>query len=228
MCTRATWTCAAQATVSPSPAHTEPRYVLLSQCACVFVLSPNQSTQNLSNLFPSHTSSPLFSPFCCSQPMRVNPRQRALHAVFRTYLDVMHVQRDEQGRLFTLAAAQQEAAAADDSQKQQQGASQVSELFTLLLVRCMAVPPLHAGSRAARGSCWRRFTETAAVCIAGEQSLHSSASVLHADKGSFEAALGSAGEHGEPGMAASMTAAGIHRPESAAPAVVAAAMPCPF
>jgi len=54
-----------------------------------------------------------------AQPMRVNPRQRSLHAVFRTYLDVMHVQRDEQGRLFTLAAAQQEAAAADASQKQQ-------------------------------------------------------------------------------------------------------------
>jgi len=66
--------------------------------------------------------------------MRVNPRQRALHAVFRTYLDVMHVQRDEQGRLFTLAAAQQEAAAADVTQKQQ-----ASQVCVRVFCMCMGV-----------------------------------------------------------------------------------------
>lgn len=49
---------------------------------------------------------------CLAQPIRLNPRQRSLHAVFRTYIDVMHVQRDEQGRQFTLAAQRTAAAAA--------------------------------------------------------------------------------------------------------------------
>ncbi|GFH24102.1 DNA helicase, partial [Haematococcus lacustris] len=36
--------------------------------------------------------------------MRVQPHTNNLHAVFRTFLDAMHIQRDEQGRLFTVAA----------------------------------------------------------------------------------------------------------------------------
>jgi DNA replication licensing factor MCM4 len=34
---------------------------------------------------------------------------RILHAAFRTFIDVMHVQRDEAGRMFTVAAAREEA-----------------------------------------------------------------------------------------------------------------------
>jgi len=101
------------------------RPILTGRCA-----HGNQTPSFRPPSLPASTSKPLSHsrpPFPCLpprpsalQPLRVNPRQRALHAVFRTYLDVMHVQRDEQGRLFTLAAAQQEAAAADvESQKQQ-------------------------------------------------------------------------------------------------------------
>lgn len=36
-------------------------------------------------------------------PMRVNPRQRVLHALYKTYIDVNHIQRDEKSRLFSLA-----------------------------------------------------------------------------------------------------------------------------
>jgi hypothetical protein len=32
--------------------------------------------------------------------LRVNPRQRAAHALFKTYLDVLHVAKDEGDRLF--------------------------------------------------------------------------------------------------------------------------------
>eukprot|EP00882_Tetradesmus_deserticola_P034770 GHRQ01040035.1.p2 GENE.GHRQ01040035.1~~GHRQ01040035.1.p2 ORF type:complete len:102 (-),score=30.84 GHRQ01040035.1:54-359(-) len=32
--------------------------------------------------------------------LRVNPRQRAAHALFKTYLDVVHVAKDEGDRLF--------------------------------------------------------------------------------------------------------------------------------
>lgn len=32
--------------------------------------------------------------------LRVNPRQRASHALFKTYLDVLHVAKDEADRLF--------------------------------------------------------------------------------------------------------------------------------
>ena len=52
------------------------------------------------------------------QPMRVNPRQRMLHALFRTSLDVMHIQRDEQGHLFTVAA-QKEAKQAAEAREQE-------------------------------------------------------------------------------------------------------------
>lgn len=36
--------------------------------------------------------------------MRVNPRQHALHALYKTYIDVNHIQRDEKARLFSVAA----------------------------------------------------------------------------------------------------------------------------
>ncbi|GLC33284.1 hypothetical protein PLESTB_000350900 [Pleodorina starrii] len=36
-------------------------------------------------------------------PFRANPRQAALHALFRTYLDVVHIHRDETRRLFSTA-----------------------------------------------------------------------------------------------------------------------------
>ncbi|GFR47266.1 hypothetical protein Agub_g8953 [Astrephomene gubernaculifera] len=39
-------------------------------------------------------------------PIRANPRQAALHALFRTYVDVVHVHRDETRRLFTTAGGQ--------------------------------------------------------------------------------------------------------------------------
>ncbi|GIL91733.1 hypothetical protein Vretimale_14863 [Volvox reticuliferus] len=39
-------------------------------------------------------------------PIRANPRQAALHALFRTYVDVIHIHRDETRRLFTQAAGQ--------------------------------------------------------------------------------------------------------------------------
>ncbi|KAG2441090.1 hypothetical protein HXX76_003942 [Chlamydomonas incerta] len=38
-------------------------------------------------------------------PVRANPRQAALYAMFRTYVDVVHVHRDESRRLFSAAAA---------------------------------------------------------------------------------------------------------------------------
>jgi hypothetical protein len=47
--------------------------------------------------------------------MRVNPQHNTLHAVFRTHLDALHVSREQQGRLFTLAA-QQEAAAREGAE----------------------------------------------------------------------------------------------------------------
>jgi len=37
--------------------------------------------------------------------LRVNPRQRAVHALFKTYLDVVHVARADEGKMFTGAAA---------------------------------------------------------------------------------------------------------------------------
>ena len=33
-------------------------------------------------------------------PMRVNPRQRAIKSVYRTFIRVLHIQRDEQSSLF--------------------------------------------------------------------------------------------------------------------------------
>ncbi|MEW5317187.1 MAG: hypothetical protein WDW38_008512 [Sanguina aurantia] len=44
-------------------------------------------------------------------PMRVNPRQHALHALYKTYIDVNHIQRDEKARLFSVAADGASAAA---------------------------------------------------------------------------------------------------------------------
>lgn len=32
--------------------------------------------------------------------MRVNPRQRSLHALFKTYLDVLHFEKDAGTRMF--------------------------------------------------------------------------------------------------------------------------------
>lgn len=32
--------------------------------------------------------------------MRVNPRQRSLHALYKTYIDIIHIQRDERERIF--------------------------------------------------------------------------------------------------------------------------------
>lgn len=43
-----------------------------------------------------------------AQPMRANPRQASLHALFRTYIDVVHVARDESRRLFSVPAGQQD------------------------------------------------------------------------------------------------------------------------
>lgn len=37
-------------------------------------------------------------------PMRANPRQTALQSLFRTYIDVIHVQREESRRVFSQAA----------------------------------------------------------------------------------------------------------------------------
>ncbi|GIL62005.1 hypothetical protein Vafri_16331 [Volvox africanus] len=39
-------------------------------------------------------------------PIRANPRQAALHALFRTYVDVIHIHRDETRRLFTQSLGQ--------------------------------------------------------------------------------------------------------------------------
>ncbi|KAG2484937.1 hypothetical protein HYH03_016323 [Edaphochlamys debaryana] len=41
-------------------------------------------------------------------PIRANPRQTALHALFRTYVDVVHCHRDESRRLFSAAKPQEE------------------------------------------------------------------------------------------------------------------------
>jgi hypothetical protein len=51
--------------------------------------------------FPSihHTLTAPAGIFRASQ-LRVNPRQRAAHALFKTYLDVLHVAKDEGDRLF--------------------------------------------------------------------------------------------------------------------------------
>lgn len=49
-------------------------------------------------------------------PFRVNPRQAALHALFKTYIDVVHVQRDESRRIFSVANAKAAAAAAKDKE----------------------------------------------------------------------------------------------------------------
>lgn len=37
--------------------------------------------------------------------MRVNPNQRALHALFKTYLDIVHVQKDETAQLYKASPA---------------------------------------------------------------------------------------------------------------------------
>lgn len=37
--------------------------------------------------------------------MRLNPKNRTLHALYRTYIDVNHIQRDETAQLFSLANA---------------------------------------------------------------------------------------------------------------------------
>eukprot|EP00798_Chlamydomonas_sp_ICE-L_P007906 gene7906-1118_t len=59
-------------------------------------------------------------------PMRVNPRQRAMHALFKTHIDCNHIQRDENSRLFSLAGKEAEAAAAAAAAeaKEAPGASQ--------------------------------------------------------------------------------------------------------
>jgi len=55
-------------------------------------------------------------------PMRVNPKQRALHALYKTYIDVNHIHRDEKSRLFSVALTreQQQAAAEGGADRQQQ------------------------------------------------------------------------------------------------------------
>ena len=35
-----------------------------------------------------------------AQPLRVNPRQRAIKSIFKTYINVLHIYKDEQSRLF--------------------------------------------------------------------------------------------------------------------------------
>ena len=44
--------------------------------------------------------------------LRVNPRQRAVHALFKTYLDVVHVARADEAKLFAGSPAATGAAAA--------------------------------------------------------------------------------------------------------------------
>jgi len=81
-------------------------------------------------------------------PIRTNPRQRSLHAVFRTYIDVMHIQRDEQGRLFTVAAAKvaaQEAAATQAAEAAQVG----SQPRPAVSGGTTAPPPTSGGARPA-------------------------------------------------------------------------------
>ena len=43
-------------------------------------------------------------------PMRVKPRMRMLKSIYKTHIDILHVQRDEKSRLFSVA---QDQAAAD-------------------------------------------------------------------------------------------------------------------
>ncbi len=64
---------------------------------------------NLDDHPPELPRSPLPPAGCYrAQPMRANPRQAALHALFRTYIDVVHVARDESRRLFSVPAGQQD------------------------------------------------------------------------------------------------------------------------
>lgn len=37
-------------------------------------------------------------------PLRVNPRQRACYALYKTYLDIIHIQRDETAQMFAASA----------------------------------------------------------------------------------------------------------------------------
>ncbi len=37
-------------------------------------------------------------------PLRVNPRQRAYYALYKTYLDIIHIERDETAQMFAAAA----------------------------------------------------------------------------------------------------------------------------
>ena len=46
-------------------------------------------------------------------PMRVKPRMRMLKSIYKTHIDILHVQRDEKSRLFSVA---QDQAAADAAQ----------------------------------------------------------------------------------------------------------------
>jgi DNA replicative helicase MCM subunit Mcm2 (Cdc46/Mcm family) len=54
-------------------------------------------------------------------PMRVNPRNTALRSVYKAHIDVLHIQRDEGSRLFSLNApvdedlTQQPATPSEDS-----------------------------------------------------------------------------------------------------------------
>ena len=41
--------------------------------------------------------------------MRVNPRLRVLKSIYKTHLDVLHVKRDENAKLFSLSADRPEA-----------------------------------------------------------------------------------------------------------------------
>lgn len=90
-------------------------------------------------------------------PIKVNPRQRTLHAMYRTYLDVVHIAKEEKGRQFADVAAMK--AASQEASRPRRASTPDSQVRPLGCCSSGAPAPVLVA-----GFC--RITRLAAVCRA--------------------------------------------------------------
>eukprot|EP00884_Botryococcus_braunii_P014652 jgi/Botrbrau1/23188/Bobra.0041s0036.1 len=54
-----------------------------------------------------------------AQPLRVNPRNRALKAVYKSHIDVLHIQKEESSNLFSVSRSEDDVSQADPTQSEE-------------------------------------------------------------------------------------------------------------
>ena len=70
-----------------------------------------------------------------AQSMRVNPRLRTLKSIYKTYIDIIHVSRDEQSKLFSVKTDSQSQSVLESTQQPDSTESQ-EPLFQAGCAQC--------------------------------------------------------------------------------------------